>query len=71
MRLNISPIADAVNFDQKDEIERFARRFNPEISAEKISDCFKMLRWMEANVNERLIFEHLLLSLADSDRIQV
>jgi len=30
-----------------------------------------MLGWIESSVNEKLIFEQLLLNLADSDRIEV
>jgi hypothetical protein len=48
-----------------------ASRFGPERSAEKIADCYTLLRWLEDSVNERLIFEQLLLNLADSDRIIV
>jgi DNA polymerase-3 subunit delta' len=71
MRLNITPQFQAINFDQLKQVEKLAGKFDPELAAEKISDCFEMLRWIESNVNERLIFEHLLLSLADSDTIQV
>jgi len=71
MKLNISPKSQAVNFDQISEIEKFAGKFEAEAAAEKISDCYTMLQWIESNVNERLIFEHLLLSLADYDTIKV
>ncbi len=71
MKLNITQKSEAINFDQLKQIEKIAGRFDPETAAEKISDCFEMLRWIESNVNERLIFEHLLLSLADSDTIRV
>ena len=70
MKLNITPAADTINFDQLNQIEKIATRFEPELAAEKISDCYEMLNWIESNVNERLIFEHLLLSLADSDTIR-
>ncbi|MBN1972081.1 MAG: hypothetical protein JW787_00465 [Sedimentisphaerales bacterium] len=71
MRLNIIPELEAINFDQLKQIEKFASRFDAEIAAEKIADCFTMLQWFESNVNERLIFEHLLLSLADCDTIKI
>jgi len=71
MRLNITPAKEAINFDQKEPIEKLAGRFDPEQSAEKISDCYKTLRWIDSSVNERLIFEQLLLNLADSDTISV
>jgi DNA polymerase-3 subunit delta' len=69
MVLNITPAKSLVNFDQKGQIEKIARRFDAEQSAEKIAECFKSRQWIEDAVNERLIFEHLLLNLADSDTI--
>ena len=71
MELNLRLAKEAVNFDQKEQIQKLARRFDPEQSAEKIADCYRMLQWIESNVNERLIFEHLLLSLSDSDTMLV
>jgi len=71
MELNLRLAKEVVNFDQKEQIEKLARRFDPEQSAEKIADCYRMLQWIESNVNERLIFEHLLLSLSDSDTMLV
>jgi len=71
MTINVNASKEVVNFDQKEQIEKFAARFDAERSAEKISDCYRMLRWIESSVNEKLIFEQLLLSLADSDTIRV
>ncbi len=71
MNLNVTRAKEPVNFDQKEQIERLAARFGAEPAAEKISDCYRVLRWIESNVNEKLIFEQLLLSLADSDTIRV
>ncbi len=71
MNLNITRAKEPVNFDQKEQIEKLAARFEAEKAAEKISDCYRMLGWIESSVNEKLIFEQLLLNLADSDKIQV
>ena len=71
MRLNVTPAAEPVNFDQKDQIGRLAARLDAELAAEKISECYRMLLWIESSVNERLVFEHLLLTLADSDTMRV
>jgi hypothetical protein len=71
MNLNVTRSKEPVNFDQKEQIEKLAARFDAEQAAEKISDCYRVLRWIEASVNEKLIFEQLLLSLADSDTIRV
>jgi len=71
MQLNITHTKEAVNFDQRQQVEKLAARFDAEQAAEKISDCYRMLRWIESSVNERLIFEQLLLSLADSDTMRI
>ncbi len=71
MNLTAMPTKEAINFDQKEKIKKLAGRFDAEPAAEKISDCYKMLHWIESSVNEKLIFEHLLLNLAESDRIGV
>ena len=71
MKLNVTPDKDIINFDQKEQIKKLAGRFDPEEAAEKIADCYKTIRWIDASVNEKLIFEQLLLNLAVSDRIKV
>ena len=71
MNLNVTRAKEPVNFDQQEQIEMLAGRFDAEVSAEKISDCYRLLQWIESSVNEKLIFEQLLLNLADSDTIQV
>lgn len=71
MRLNAAPAKEPVNFDQKEQIRELAARFDAERAAEKIAECYRMLGWIESSVNEKLIFEQLLLNLADSDTIKV
>lgn len=71
MNLNVTPEKEAINFDQKDKIKKLAGRFDAELAADKITDCYKVMQWIESSVNERLIFEHLLLNLVESDRISV
>jgi len=71
MQLNITPEKDLTNFDQKEQIKKLAGRFGPEQAAEKIADCFRTLRWIDASANEKLIFEQLLLNLAISGRMKV
>jgi DNA polymerase-3 subunit delta' len=60
-----------INSDQKEQIKSIAERFSPEQSAEKIADAYKTMHWIESNVNEKLIFEQLLLNLVVSDTIKV
>ena len=69
MRLDVTPTEAAANFDQNEQIKKLAGRFGSEQAAQKIADCYKTLRSVEAGVNEKLIFEQLLLNLADSDII--
>ena len=60
-----------VNSDQKEDIKKLAGRFDPPEAAAKIEDCYKALQYLEANVNEKLIFDQLLLNLAISDKMRV
>jgi DNA polymerase-3 subunit delta' len=69
MKLYIGSEQTEINFDQKEQIKKLADRFDAEQAAKKISDCYRMLRWIESGVNEKLIFERLLLNLASSDII--
>ena len=69
MLTNVAAGNQIVNFDQPEQIKKIARRFDVEQAAQKIADCFKTLHWLESSVNERLIFEQLLLNLAETDKI--
>jgi len=70
MKINFEKPEQFINFDQKRKIEKISSRFAPENSAEKIASCCRAVRWIDANVNEKLIFEHLLLNLNISDKIE-
>jgi hypothetical protein len=69
IQLNLAGTEKIINFDQEGQIKKLAGRFEAELSAEKIDDCYETLRWIESSVNEKLIFDHLLLNLAVSDII--
>lgn len=71
MKLNVIPAEDLINLDQKAQIQQLANRFNAEQAAEKIADCYRTLRWIDSGVNEKLIFEQLLLNFTDSGRMKV
>lgn len=64
MRVNVEEIGGLVNSDQMDEISSLAGRFDAEAATEKVSKAYESMRWVEASVNEKLIFEELLLNLA-------
>ncbi len=71
MRLGLEADKNIINFDQKGKITKLAGRFSAEQIAGKISNCYEALRWIDASVNEKLIFEQLLLNLAVSDTMKV
>jgi DNA polymerase-3 subunit delta' len=71
MKINIAGGQGLINSDQKEQIKSIAGRFSAEQSAEKITDACETMLWIEHSVNERLIFEQLLLNLVVSDRIKV
>jgi DNA polymerase-3 subunit delta' len=71
MKTTIEETEQIINFDQKEQIKKLAKRFNAEQLAQKIADAYKSMRWIESAVNEKLIFEQLLLNLAVSDKIKL
>jgi len=71
MKLNLGDESNMTNTDQKEQIAALARKFSPEEAAERIADCFETLRWVESSVNEKLLFEQLLLKLAGCDKMKV
>jgi len=69
MKLNVTPNRVIINFDQKQQIQKIADKFGAEQISEKINEAYRMLQWLDANVNEKLIFEHLLLKLVTSGKM--
>jgi len=66
MMLAVGQKRPLINADQAREIASLAERLDFEQAAQGITEGYEMLRWIEANVNERLIFDRLLLRLAPS-----
>jgi len=71
MKLGLAGTGKIINFDQQEQIKRLAERFDAEQAAARIADACKAIVQIDANVNERLIFEQLLLNLAISDKMRV
>jgi len=71
MKLGATADTELINSDQHKEIEILAKKFGPEEAAEQLEEAYKTARWIEGSVNEKLIFEQLLLNLANYDKIQV
>jgi DNA polymerase-3 subunit delta' len=70
MKMNLGDTRVIINCDQKEQIRDLAARFNAEKSAEKIADCHRALRQIDSGVNEKLVFDRLLLSLTVFDIMQ-
>lgn len=55
---------EMINFDQAEQIKILAQKYNPQECAELIEKCFSAVRFIDASVNEKLVFEQLLINLA-------
>ncbi len=55
--------------EQEDIVRKMSQALTPDAAAEKVLAIQKLLRWVDASVNEKLIFERLLLNLAFSDML--
>ncbi len=71
MKLNVGGDGNPVNFDQPGQIKKMADRLDVESAAQRVIDACKSMQWIGSAVNERLIFEHLLLNLLISDTMPV
>jgi DNA polymerase-3 subunit delta' len=71
MKIDIAEPRGLVNLDQKEQVKKIAECFSREQLAEKIADAYKTMHWIESSVNEKLIFEQLLLNIVASDTIKV
>jgi len=64
MKMCIGNDAAFVNSDQMSQIRKIAKKFGAEELAEKIGKAYENIQWLHHNVNERLVFEELLLNYA-------
>jgi len=69
MKIGAAGQSKIINSDQLKVIEALAEKWEPEQAAQKIATAHQAMRRIDASVNEKLIFEQLLLNLTDSDRI--
>jgi DNA polymerase-3 subunit delta' len=60
---------EMVNFDQTRQILVIGQNRGPEKCAELIEDCFLAGQFIDASVNEKLVFERLLINFANSATI--
>ena len=69
MYMSIGRDAGFINTDQLDRIKLLSSRFSGDQLAEKLTAAGRAIDWIDSSVNEKLIFERLLLNLAGSDTI--
>jgi len=55
--------SELINSDQEAQIKTLGGVFDAEQAAEKIRKAYENMRWVEASVNEKLVFEELLLNI--------
>ena len=65
----VTPETAIANSEQQNLVLEIADRFSLESLTEMVSECYRMLQWIEAGVNQKLIFEQLLLNIARSDKM--
>jgi DNA polymerase-3 subunit delta' len=70
LKINYDKNAAIVNCDQSARIKKFAEHFDVEGLSEKIIDSCRTMSWIDSAVNERLLFERLLLNLVGFDKIK-
>jgi DNA polymerase III subunit delta' len=71
MKISFGGAEKMINFDQAEQIKLLAQRFGPQDCAVQIDKCYETIRFIDAAVNEKLVFEHLLLNCVVSDIMRV
>jgi DNA polymerase III delta' subunit len=66
MHMPFSSPDKIINSEQQGDIERLSHVLDPPQAVACVFDGFEALRWIEAGVNERLVFERLLLRAASA-----
>ena len=67
LKLHTGLTSGLVNRDQTPVIRRIADKYEPETLSLLVARMYELCRWVDASVNEKLIFEQLLLNLTHSD----
>lgn len=71
MKISFAGDDEITNFDQPMQIKKIAQSYGQQNCAKMVEQCYETIRFIDASVNEKLIFEHLLLNCADSGIIKV
>ncbi|HAL44727.1 MAG: hypothetical protein A2Y12_00645 [Planctomycetes bacterium GWF2_42_9] len=70
MRVSLGGEEKLTNFDQLAEVKTISQRFGQLGCADIIEVCYQTIRFIDASVNEKLVFEHLLLNCTESGIIK-
>jgi len=71
MKISFVEADKMTNFDQPAQIKKMAEVFGQEGCALMVELCYETISYIDASVNEKLVFEHLLLSCVDYGIIKV
>jgi len=66
MKVNINSGESLINSDQSNEITKTASIYNADSCVEIIQKTYQSMGWVDSSVNERLIFEEMLLNFTES-----
>ncbi len=69
MKINIDRNSEIINSDQRDLIETLANAYDIDSCIENIQKVYQSMDWVDSSVNERLIFEEMLLKFTESASI--
>lgn len=67
MKLSSGLSGILVNEDQLDCIRKLSAKFDADTAARQVEMCYRLQKWVDSNVNEKLIYEQLLLNIANMD----
>lgn len=71
MKLKFTEPGGMTNSDQPHQIKTLTQKYDPQKCAELIEDCFQANRFIDASVNEKLVFERLLINFVNSAMIKI
>lgn len=71
MKLSFTDEDKMTNFDQPQQVKNIAQAYGRQGCAAMIELCYETIRFIDASVNDKLVFEHLLLNCADCGTIKI
>ncbi len=71
MKVSLCREDELVNFDQLADIKTINQRYGEVGCADLVESCYEIVRFIDASVNEKLVFELMLLNCANCDTMKV